>query len=122
MKVEVSPLFRFLTWKLNMRLLLPILLVGAAIIVAIGLTGYLTTRSALVEQAQDQARAIVERSSLAIDNNFAPLAVIPGIVVSSEQRTIEKGTREAQYQRMLPDLLSRTPLARNVYAFFEKQV
>jgi methyl-accepting chemotaxis protein len=115
-------MFRPARWKLATRLLIPILLVGALLVVTIALTGYLTTRGALMDAGQTEVRTLAERASLAIDEELSTLAIVPQIVAASELRSSETTTTTLeQYHRMLPDVLGRLPNALNAYVFFEKQ-
>ncbi|HEU4329368.1 MAG TPA: methyl-accepting chemotaxis protein [Roseiflexaceae bacterium] len=108
-------------WNLATRLLVPILLVGTLIVVVIALTGYLTTRGALADAGQAQARTLAERASLAIDNDLSTLAMVPQIIAASELRSPSRAGTLEQYDRMLRNVLERLPIALNTYIFFEKQ-
>ncbi len=108
-------------WKLATRLLVPILLVGALIVAALALTGYLTTRGALTQAGQAQARTLAERAALAIDGDLSALAIAPQIIAASELRSPTRAGMLGQYDRMLRDVLERLPIALNAYIFFEKQ-
>jgi methyl-accepting chemotaxis protein len=110
------------TWKLHTRLLVPTLLVGALIIVIIGLTGYLTTRSALIEQARSSAALLTERSALEIDQVFASFSAIPEVVAANEARPVSGTGRLAALEQTLPRILAQYPSLHNTYIYFDKQV
>ncbi|HYF63715.1 MAG TPA: cache domain-containing protein, partial [Herpetosiphonaceae bacterium] len=115
-------MIRFAHWKLQTRLLTAILAVGSLIILAIGLSSYLTTRSALTQQAQAAATTLVERSALEIDTVFATSMRVPEVIAANEARTVAGPQRLANLNETLPLILGRYPALKNTYVYFEPQV
>lgn len=115
-------MFLITGWKLHTRLLVPTLGVGALIVIAIGLVSYLTTRSALIEQANHTATVLAERSGLEIDRVFASFSPVSELIAVSEARDVDGSTRLAALNQTLPLILSRYPSLRNAYVYFDKQV
>jgi methyl-accepting chemotaxis protein len=112
------------TWiarSLGVRLLVLVLLLGTIILAGVGVTSYLTTQSSLVEQAYAQVKVLTERSSLAIEKEFARYEIIPEAIAANHTQPASDEARLAELHDDLPPLLARLPAANGVYIFFEKQ-
>jgi methyl-accepting chemotaxis protein len=115
-------MFRPSTWKLHTRLLIPTLLVGALILLALSLTGYLTTREALIDQARLTAASLAGRSALEIDEVFTTFSIVPELIAAYEARPLAGQERLAALEATLPLILKRYPTLHNTYAYFDRQV